>query len=42
MSERRDITPPPQTRGEKPTTKQPPPERRDLPKPKHTDPRPPK
>lgn len=37
--ERRDITPPNQTRGDKPVTKQPPPERRDEPRPKHTDPR---
>jgi hypothetical protein len=38
--ERRDIAPPTQARGEKPTAPKPSPERRDLPKPKHQDPRP--
>lgn len=38
--ERRDITPPKTSRGDKPTAPKPPPERRDLPRPKHTDPRP--
>jgi len=39
-TERRDITPPSTARGDKPTTPKPPAERRDIPRPKHTDPRP--
>jgi hypothetical protein len=40
-SERRDIKPPDhRTGGEKPTAPKPAPERRDLPRPKHSDPRP--
>jgi hypothetical protein len=40
QSERRDIKTPPQTRGDKPTAPAPRPERRDEPRPQHSDPRP--